>query len=121
MMWMQVIFWASAALVAYTYLVYPLVLACAVKLRPRPVRRGPFKVSVSFVLAAHNEARRVAARRDELSALLHGAGVAGELIIVSDGSTDDTAAAARVGAGDDVRVIELTENVGKAEAVSRAV
>jgi cellulose synthase/poly-beta-1,6-N-acetylglucosamine synthase-like glycosyltransferase len=76
---------------------------------------------VSFVLAAHNEAQRVAVRRDELSALLRGAGVSGEVIVVSDGSTDGTAAAARAGAGEHIRVIEITENVGKAEAISRAV
>lgn len=121
MAWMQVIFWASLALVAYTYLGYPLALACLAALRGRPVRRGPFAGTVSFVLAGHNEAHRVAARRDELSALLRGAGVAGEVVIVSDGSTDGTAAAARAGAGDDVRVIELTDNVGKADAISRAV
>src|SRR3954462_2531561 len=110
MKWIQIIFWASAALVAYTYLLYPLALVVVVKLRARPVRRGPFSGSVSFVLAGHNEARRVAARRAELSTLLRGAGVPGEVIIVSDGSTDGTAAAARAGAGDDVRVIELKEN-----------
>lgn len=121
MLWIQVIFWAAAALVAYTYVAYPLLLLVAVRLRARPVQRGRFGGTVSFVLAAHNEAHRVAARRDELAALLKAGGVRGEVVIVSDGSTDATAAAARNGAGDDVRVLELTENVGKAEAISRAV
>jgi glycosyltransferase involved in cell wall biosynthesis len=76
---------------------------------------------VSFVLAAHNEAHRIAARRDELSALLRAGGLEGEVLIVSDGSTDGTAAAARKGADARVRVIELIENVGKATALGRAV
>jgi cellulose synthase/poly-beta-1,6-N-acetylglucosamine synthase-like glycosyltransferase len=121
MRWIETIFWAAAALVAYTYLVYPLLLLVAVRLRARPVQRGPFTGTVSFVLAAHDEVHRVAARRDELSALLKAGGVKGEVVIVSDGSTDATAAAARTGADDGVRVLELTENVGKAEAISRAV
>ena len=119
--WLLIIFWGCAALVAYTYVVYPLLLACAVKLRGRSVRRAPFTGSVSFVLAAQNETARVAGRRDELSSYLRGAGVSGEVIIVSDGSTDGTADAARAGAGDGIRVIELMENVGKAAAISQAV
>jgi cellulose synthase/poly-beta-1,6-N-acetylglucosamine synthase-like glycosyltransferase len=121
MLWIEIIFWAAAAGVAYTYVVYPLLLLIAVRLRARPVRHGPFTGTVSFVLSAHDEAHRVATRRDELSVLLKTGGVKGEIVIVSDGSTDATAAAARTGAGDDVRVLELTENVGKAEAISRAV
>lgn len=119
--WLLIIFWGCAALVAYTYVAYPLLLACAVKVRGRNARRAPFTGSVSFVLAAQNEAGRVAGRRDELSSYLRGAGVSGEVIIVSDGSTDGTADAARAGVGEGVRVIELAENVGKAAAISQAV
>jgi biofilm PGA synthesis N-glycosyltransferase PgaC len=116
----EIIFWASVAVVAYTYAVYPLALACAARFWARPVRRAPFEGSVSIVLAAHNEAHRIAARRDELTSLLTAGGIDGELIVVSDGSTDGTAAAARGGADRRVRVLELTENVGKAEALTRA-
>jgi len=121
MVWIAVIFWGCAALVAYTYVLYPLALACLVKVWARPVIRRPFTGAVSIVLAAHNEAHRITARRDELCGLLRAGGVIGEVVIASDGSTDGTAAAARDGAGPNVRVLDLTENVGKAEALSRAV
>jgi cellulose synthase/poly-beta-1,6-N-acetylglucosamine synthase-like glycosyltransferase len=117
----QIIFWACLAVVVYAYVGYPLVLWCVARLRPKRVRRAPFHGNVSVVLAARNEAGRVADRRDELMSLLGQSGLAGEVVIVSDGSTDGTAAAARDGADTRVRVIELTENVGKAQALSRGV
>jgi len=122
MSWMEMTFWGCVALVAYAYVIYPLALLCAVRLRGRPASRGAFTGSVSFVVAAHNEAHRIAARRDELLALLDRDGIPGEVIIVSNGSTDATAAVAASGAAAGrVRVIEIAENVGKAEALNRAV
>ena len=116
----QVIFWCCVAAVGYTYLVYPLILAVLARVRGRAVRREPFGGSVSVIVAAHNEQRRIAGRRDELIALLDASGLDGEVIIVSDGSTDATAALALQDADPRVRVIELSQNVGKAQALTRA-
>ncbi len=116
---LQILFWLCTALVGYAYVAYPLLLAIAARLRPRPVHKGNFTGSVAIILCAHNEENRIAARRDELLALLLNSGNSGELIIVSDGSTDRTATAAAA-PGKPIRVIELTENLGKAEALSRA-
>jgi cellulose synthase/poly-beta-1,6-N-acetylglucosamine synthase-like glycosyltransferase len=113
-------FWVCAAVVGYTYIGYPLVLLCAARMRGRPVRQSAFTGPVSIVVSACNEEGRIAARRDELVSLLAGSAIRGELLIVSDGSTDGTAQAAREGAGDCVKVIELKQNVGKAAALSRA-
>jgi cellulose synthase/poly-beta-1,6-N-acetylglucosamine synthase-like glycosyltransferase len=113
-------FWGCAACVAYAYAGYPVLLSCAARLRPRRVRRAPFGGTVTVVVAAFNEVGRIAARRDELSAMLESSGWVGEVVIVSDGSTDGTAAAARRGAAGSVRVMEVVENVGKAEALTRA-
>jgi cellulose synthase/poly-beta-1,6-N-acetylglucosamine synthase-like glycosyltransferase len=52
--------------------------------------------------------------------LLHAARVEGEVIVVSDGSTDGTAAAARSVPGGLVRVIEFPDNRGKAVALAAA-
>jgi len=43
---------------------------------------------------AHNEADRIGERVDELNSLMTSSGVTGEIIVVSDGSTDETAARA---------------------------
>jgi parallel beta-helix repeat protein len=122
MIWMEAAFWVCVTLVANSYVVYPLTLLCAARWFARPVRQAPFTGSISFVLAAHNEAHRIAGRRDELLALLDRSGIEGEVVIVSNGSTDSTAAVAAAGAtAGRVRVIDIAENVGKAEALNRGV
>ena len=123
----EIIFWVCAAGVAYAYVGYPLLLLCLARLRPRPVRRAepgaaPRALpSVSVIIAAYNEEHRIASRRDEFAATLGAEGITGEIVIVSDGSSDATAAAARRDADPRVRVIELSQNVGKAEALTRGV
>ncbi len=50
--------------------------------------------------------------------LLDGSEVSGEIVLVSDGSTDATAAIARSFAGRGVRVIEMPERIGKAACLT---
>jgi cellulose synthase/poly-beta-1,6-N-acetylglucosamine synthase-like glycosyltransferase len=124
---LETIFWVCAAGVGYAYVGYPLLLLVLAQLRPRTVRRAepgatPRALpSASVVIAAYNEVHGIAGRRDEFAATLNAEGITGEIVIVSDGSADATAAAARLGAGPRVRVIELAHNVGKAEALNRGV
>src|SRR2546423_229741 len=49
------LFWSSAAALAWTHVGYPAAAAAAARLRPRPVRRGDGRPSVSIVVAAHDE------------------------------------------------------------------
>jgi cellulose synthase/poly-beta-1,6-N-acetylglucosamine synthase-like glycosyltransferase len=73
---------------------------------------------VSFVLAAHNEASQVPRRLDELTELIETTGIEGEIIVVSDGSTDATADIARSRLKVPVHVLELRARHGKAIALS---
>jgi cellulose synthase/poly-beta-1,6-N-acetylglucosamine synthase-like glycosyltransferase len=107
---MKLLFWASAALIAYVYVGYPLLLAAWARLRPRPPRKRRFPAggwpAVSIVVAARNEAARLPARVENLLALPYG-GVR-EIIVVSDGSSDGTAAAlARYIGRGEVRLLEV--------------
>lgn len=117
----ELIFWSCAALVIYPYVIYPLLLALLSRLRARPVHRGsgPGSRSVSFVVAARNEQHAIEGRLQELIGLLEKAGVQGEILLVSDGSSDDTATIVRLYTKETVRLIELSQSVGKAEAISR--
>src|SRR5688572_20653007 len=118
---MIVLFWISALIVGYVYVGYPCVLAAWARIAGRPVRRRPFAAgawpAVSVVVAARNEAARLPARIENLLAQ-HYPGRC-EIIVVSDGSTDDPRAALAQ-FGDTVRLIEVPAG-GKPRALNAGV
>ena len=118
---MDVLFWISAAVVAYVYIGYPALLAFWARLGERPPRRTPFAPgswpSMSIVVAARDEAPRLAARVENLIEQQYPGRA--EIIVVSDGSTDDPASAlARFGSA--VRLIERPAG-GKPAALNAGV
>lgn len=117
---LEATYWTCAAVVVYTYAVYPWVLTVAAWFKQRPIRREKFGGAVSFVVAAYNEEAFITRRLEELKTLLDAADLEGEIIIVSDGSTDETANRARA-TGDRVRVVELPTNMGKAAALNEGI
>src|SRR5688500_8701782 len=93
---MELTFWLSIAFVAYIYVGYPIVLELwartigrrrrrAAGAKPRMALQG-----VSIVVAAHNEGFRLGARLENLRSLDYPP-ARRQIIVVSDGSTDDTA------------------------------
>jgi cellulose synthase/poly-beta-1,6-N-acetylglucosamine synthase-like glycosyltransferase len=110
------IFWICVALLVYTHVGYPLLLAFLTRIRRRGQTPSPDRVnkpSVTLVIAAYNEGavieRKIAnARALDYPEL--------EIVVASDGSTDDTAAKA---AGAD-SVLELPRG-GKIRAQDSAV
>ncbi len=117
----RIVFWASAALLVYTQVGYPLLLALLARLRGAPpappAPSGGEQPFVAFVIAAHREGEVIAAKvinalaldwpRDRL-----------QVIVACDGSPDDTPDRARA-AGADL-VLELPWG-GKVRAQDRAV
>jgi biofilm PGA synthesis N-glycosyltransferase PgaC len=116
---MVISFWICAACVLYAYAGYPLMLGLLSHRRREP-RREPFRGSVSFVVAAHNEEANLNRRLNELADQLDNSDIAGEIIVVSDGSDDSTADIARNFQRGQVHVLELTQHEGKAAALSAA-
>ena len=115
-----VCFWLALACVVYTYFLYPLLLAGLARFRHFPTRPGKEPPrSVSVVVAAHNEEAVIGARLEELTRAVATTGLTGEVILVSDGSTDDTADLAREYADRGVRVVELDSHEGKAAALTK--
>lgn len=115
---MEVLFWVSTFVIAYVYAGYPLLLAAWARLVPKPPKKAPFAdgswPSLSIIVAARNEAARLPARIENLLSLDYPG--RREIIVVSDGSTDGTAAAIAACAGD-VRFIEVPSG-GKPRALN---
>src|SRR5688572_409377 len=89
---LSIIFWLALAVTAYAYVGYPALLWLGARLRGRPHHQAPQpRPSVSIVISARNEEAGIARRVTELVGLVSRAGVDGEIIVVSDGSTDATA------------------------------
>ncbi len=114
---MLAIFWASVSVLAWTHVVFPVVLLVRGALRARPVVGARAEPSVSVIVAAHNEASNIGARLDNLAAQTYPTDRL-EILVASDGSTDDTVAIASSRAR--VRVLDLPR-VGKPAALNAAV
>jgi cellulose synthase/poly-beta-1,6-N-acetylglucosamine synthase-like glycosyltransferase len=88
------LFWVSVAVIAYVYAGYPALLAIWARTRGRTHVRRPFEPgkwpSLSIIVAARNEAARLPARLSNLLEIEYPG--PREVIVVSDGSTDDTMA-----------------------------
>lgn len=113
----RVVFWISVVLVGYTYLGYPLLLWMWSALRPRAPRRGRFEPSVSLLVIAHNEAARIRERLENLLALDYPRDRM-DILLASDGSTDDTAACARAYERAGVKVIAFPLRRGKSAVLN---
>jgi len=114
---MVIVFWVSSALIAQTYVVFPLVALLRGRLRPRPVLAADITPSVSVVIAAHDEAEGIEAKLRSVFDADYPAELL-EVLVASDGSTDGTPEEA---ARDErVRVMVLSR-VGKAAALNEAI
>jgi cellulose synthase/poly-beta-1,6-N-acetylglucosamine synthase-like glycosyltransferase len=106
---MESLFWVSALLVVYVYAGYPALLAAWARVTSAPPRRTAVNAgrrwpAIAIIVAARNEAPRLAARIENLLSLPYPG--PREVVVVSDGSTDEPRAAL-AGFGDRVRLIEL--------------
>jgi cellulose synthase/poly-beta-1,6-N-acetylglucosamine synthase-like glycosyltransferase len=84
----KIIFWLSMALVAYTYVGYPLVL-WALARRPQGAAKRPLLPTVSIIIAARNEADKIQQKIEHTLALLYPSERL-EIIVASDASDDGT-------------------------------
>src|SRR4051812_4199967 len=110
MTWTESTFIAAFLWVGWTYIGYPLMLWLRASFFPKPHAPGPLSnASVSIVIAAHNEENTIGRRIGELSGLIRASNLVGEIIVVSDGSTDRTRQISQAAACDGValRVIVL--------------
>jgi len=116
---MKLLFWSSLVLVAYAYFGYAIWLWILAHLHKLPILSSPLSPSVSIVIAARNEEANLPLKLSNLSQLTYPKEKL-QIVIASDGSTDQTASILRAQASHIVPVI-LNDSNGKAYALNEAV
>ncbi len=111
------VFWGSLIFLLYIYFLYPLfLLAVAHLLRSRAVKpilpEEAVLPSISVLVIARNEADRIGAKVENLLALDYPADLM-ELVIASDGSTDETGSEVAEHGGRHVNCIKFRSPRGK--------
>lgn len=86
---MESVFWLSALIILYTYLGFPILVILRGLLWKRPFVKGTDTPHVSLVIVAHNEARVIGQKLENLLRLDYPRDRM-EIIVASDGSEDGT-------------------------------
>jgi cellulose synthase/poly-beta-1,6-N-acetylglucosamine synthase-like glycosyltransferase len=113
-------FWASAGLIAYTYVGYPIWLWVRSRISPKPVLAASFHPPVSIVMVVRNEENCLDEKLTNLLSLNYPAGQR-EIIVVSDCSTDATNKILDSYALRGIQAVLSAEPQGKAAGLNRAV
>jgi cellulose synthase/poly-beta-1,6-N-acetylglucosamine synthase-like glycosyltransferase len=85
----MLLFFVCVALVGYFVMGYPLVLAFLARRKVKPVAKGLELRTVSFIIPVHNGARFLRRKLESILALDYPRQLI-EILVVSDGSTDET-------------------------------
>lgn len=112
---LQLTFWTSLAVLAYVYAGYPLLVwirSKTCRTKPGLKDTGDLPFSLSIVIVAHGESRTLPAK---IRSLLNSAGAdrIREILIGSDGSTDNTVQVVTALNEPKVRVFDFRERRGK--------
>ena|SRR3989442_1381279 len=113
----HILFWASVVLLGYTYLGYPVLMFAWASLRSRPPRPRGSEPPVTVLVVAHNESTRIRKRLDNLLSLDYPSDKL-EIMIGSDGSTDDTVERARRYEDAGVMVVAFPARRGKSAVLN---
>ena len=114
------LFWCAFALIAYTYLGYPLLVSVLSRYRAWPWGQECVFPKVSIIMAVHNGAATLKEKIDHLLDLDYPAELV-ELLVVSDGSTDGTNEILQKLQNSRVQSWALEEHRGKAVALNQAI
>ena len=85
----EFLFWCAVAFIAYSYLGFPALAVLRALLWPRAYERSDVTPAVSLIIVAHNEAKGIAAKLENLLGLDYPREQL-EIIVASDGSEDGT-------------------------------
>jgi biofilm PGA synthesis N-glycosyltransferase PgaC len=118
------IFWSSLGLILYHYIGYPLLVYWAARIWPRRVPQsiesGQYQPLVTVVIAAHNEERWIERKIHNTLALAYPPDRL-QILVASDGSTDNTVEMVLPFSSRGVEVVHYPERAGKLATLNRVV
>jgi biofilm PGA synthesis N-glycosyltransferase PgaC len=114
---MKLVFWLCASLIIFAYAGYPICMYFRARFWSRPVRRAGIFPRVTIVLLVHNEEKSLPGKLANLAALDYPADRL-EMVIVSDGSTDETNKIVSEWQNSSRRAVILPEHQGKANGLN---
>jgi poly-beta-1,6-N-acetyl-D-glucosamine synthase len=117
---MKILFFASASLILFTYAGYPICMYFRAKFWPRLIRRASIFPRITIVMAVHNEERNLERKLCNLAALDYPPDCL-EVIVISDGSTDQTNQVLGEWQGLRNRAVILPDHRGKANALNHGI
>lgn len=121
MHWLLIILlWLSALAVVWTYAGYPLFALLLARWRPRPHHQADIQPSVSLIIPAYNEEAVIAEKLENVLGLDYPEENR-EILVIADGSTDQTAEIVERYASRGVQLLFQPQRQGKIAAMNRAV
>jgi cellulose synthase/poly-beta-1,6-N-acetylglucosamine synthase-like glycosyltransferase len=116
----ELVFWGALFLMFFAYFGYPLTLVLAACLRRRPVQKAPFFPSVSLIITAYNEEKRIREKLENTLTLDYPREKL-QVLIASDGSTDTTNSIVEEYADRGIELLPVKRRGGKENAQKEAV
>jgi cellulose synthase/poly-beta-1,6-N-acetylglucosamine synthase-like glycosyltransferase len=117
---LELLFFTSVFIVFFAYFGYPLTMYGISLIKNNPVKKSPFSPSVTLIITAHNEEKRI---REKLGNTLFIDYPRGKLqiLVASDGSTDATNAIVAEYRDKGIELLDVKVRGGKENAQKEAV
>ena len=115
-----ILFWTSIAIILYTFIGFPILIAIFSRLFEKPIRYADINPSVTLLVPAYNEADVITAKIENSLSLEYPSDML-DIVIVADGSTDKTMELVEQFDDHGVRLFFEPPRLGKITAVSRII
>lgn len=114
------IFFVSVAGVGHAYFGYPFSLYLILFFRSKGVRREAFQPHVTLIITAFNEGKRIREKLENAESLTYPKARL-QILVASDGSTDETNAIVHEFSGAGIELLDISPRQGKENAQKEAV
>ena len=120
MVLLKILLFASLVTMFYIYVGYPMILIVLSFFLNKKVKKGDFKPTVSILISAYNEAQSIAKTLENKLALVYPKDKL-EIIVISDGSTDETDQIVKRFEPNGVKLMRQEPRAGKTAALNLGV